>query len=73
MSVFVLIPELHLCKQLCRTELPFYQKHPKRTGAALGIAGGVMLAPVAGVGALVAAGFGTAGVAAGKLVAYPPK
>ena len=54
-----------------RKELPFYKKHPKRTGAALGLAGGVILAPVAGVGALTTVGFTPAGVAAGNVVFYP--
>jgi len=50
-------------------ELPFYKKHPKYTGAALGITGTVLLAPVAIVGALAAVGFTSAGVAAGSLAA----
>ena len=53
-------------------ELPFYKRHPKRTGAALGIAGGILLAPVAAVGALTAFGFTSAGVAAGNVVFCPP-
>jgi len=49
------------------TELPFYKKHPKYTGAALGVTGGILLAPVAAVGLLSIAGFTSAGVAAGNL------
>ena len=53
-----------------QTELPFYKKHPKYTSAALGIAGTVLLAPVAIVGVLGAVGFTAGGVAAGNLVVY---
>ena len=56
-----------------RIELPFYKKHPKRTGAALGIAGGVMLAPVAGIATLTPLGFASGGIAAGNAVFYPPE
>jgi len=49
--------------------LPFYKKYPKLTGAALGITGTVLLAPVALVGALTAVGFTSAGVAAGSIAA----
>ena len=55
------------------TELPFYKKHPKFTGAALGITGGLLLAPVAAVGLLTALGFTSAGVAAGNSILFPPK
>lgn len=48
------------------TELPFYKKHPKLTGGALGITGIVLLAPVAAIGILGAVGFTSAGVAAGS-------
>jgi hypothetical protein len=56
-----------------RITLHFYKKHPKRTGAALGIAGGILLAPVAAVTALGALGFTSAGIAAGNVVFYHPK
>lgn len=62
---------LCLALMFCPLELPFYKRHPKRTGAALGIAGGVLLAPVAAVGALSALGFTSAGIAAGKVVLNP--
>ena len=52
------------------TDLPFYQRHPKYTGAALGVTGTVLLAPVAVVGFLSLVGFTSAGVAAGDLI--PP-
>ena len=38
---------------LLSTELPFYKKHPKLTGAALGVTGSVVLALVVAVGVLV--------------------
>ena len=50
-----------------QTELPFYKRYPKLTGAALGATGTVLLAPVAIVGGLTAVGFTSAGVAAGSL------
>jgi hypothetical protein len=50
--------------------LPFYKKHPKRTRAALGIAGGILLAPVAAVTALGALGFTSTGIATGNVVFY---
>jgi len=53
-------------------ELPFYKKHPKCTGAALGITGGLLLAPVAAVGVLTAAGSTSAGVAASNSILFPP-
>jgi hypothetical protein len=50
------------------TELPFYKKHPKATGAALGIAGAALLAPVSVVvSALTAVGFTSAGFAASSI------
>ena len=52
------------------TELPFYKKHPKYTGAALGVTGGILLAPVAAVGLLSFVGFTSGGVVAGNLI--PP-
>jgi len=55
------------------TELPFYKKHPKRTGAGLGITGAVLLAPAAVPGALTAVGFTPAGVAAGNSISFPLK
>jgi len=55
------------------TDLPFYKKHPKLTGAALGITGTVLLAPIAVVGVLGAVGFTSAGVAAGNSILFPPK
>ena len=55
------------------TELPFYKKHPKYIGAALGITGGLLLAPIAAVGALTALGFTSAGVAAGNSIIPLPK
>jgi len=51
--------------------LPFYKKHPKLTGAALGITGTVLLAPIAVVGVLGAVGFTSAGVAAGNSILFP--
>jgi hypothetical protein len=47
-------------------ELPFYKKHPKRTALALGVAGGIILTPVAAA-ALSYVGLTTAGFAAGHL------
>jgi len=47
-------------------DLPFYRRHPKYTGAALGVTGGVLLAPVAIAGFLSVVGFTSAGVAAGN-------
>jgi hypothetical protein len=58
---------------LLPTDLPFYKKHPKLTGAALGITGTILLAPVAVFGALAAVGFTSAGIAAGILILFPPK
>jgi hypothetical protein len=65
----------HFRRSLARThvrliDLPFYKKHPKRTGTALGIAGGIVLAPVAAVCALAALGLTTAGVAFGNVVLF---
>ena len=52
---------------LLSTELPFYKKHPKLTGAALGVTGSVVLALVAAISVL--AGFVVAvGVLAGSVV-----
>jgi len=53
-------------------KLPFYKKHPKSTkiaGVALGLTGGVLLAPLAAAGLLTAVGFTSAGVAAGSIAA----
>jgi hypothetical protein len=58
---------------LLPTGLPFYKKYPKLTGAALGITGSVLLAPVAIVGVLGAVGFTSAGVAAGNSTPLSPK
>lgn len=49
------------------TDLPFYRKYPKATGAGLGIVGTTLLAPIAIVGVLSAVGFTSAGIAAGIL------
>lgn len=68
-SVPLLIPRW-LILMSNRIALPFYKKHPKRTGAALGIAGGVLLAPVAVAGTLTVVGFTSGGVAAGNVVLY---
>jgi len=43
------------------TELWFYQKHPRRTGATLGVIGGILVAPAA----LAYAGITSVGVATG--------
>ena len=47
-------------------DLPFYKQHPKLTGGALCVTGAVILAPVTAAGVLGAAGFTSAGVAAGN-------
>ena len=49
-------------------ELQFLKEHPKLAGAALGVTGSVILAPVVVVVILNAAGFASGGVVAGKRV-----
>ena len=56
---------------LRRIGLPFYRRYPKLTGAALGVTGGVILAPVAIAGALLTVGFTSAGVVAGDTLFSP--
>lgn len=51
------------CTHTILTELWFYQKHPKRTGATLGVIGGILVAPAA----LAYAGITSVGVATGNL------
>ena len=48
------------------TELPFYQRHPRLTGAALGIAGGILLTPVT-TSVMSYMGLGAGGAAVGNL------
>ena len=71
---FPFSPRLGLCSHgPFSTELPFYKKHPKLTGTAIGVTGGVLLLPVAAVGVLSLVGFTSAGVAAGNSTLRPPE
>ena len=65
---FPFSPRLGLCSHgPLSAGLPFYKKHPKRTGTVIGVPGGVLLLPGAAVGVLSLVGFTPAGVAAGNL------